>query len=321
MGGNFPIRFMPLGATYALGAIAGAFAFFLCPVLQSPPSKTAQIPPPSVSQSSATGSRDSSSPADDPASAAIAPVVYNDDEVPGTRGYQYTFFGNAFFINEEGYLLTVAHVLETFRNGGQPSILLRRPNAPPRLVEISVVAADPQHDVAILRATPNPFSSNFEVSFVALSPVAPARGEPVLALSLHPKQSHNAHSFELPREDFSPGTVLSFESTQLAKSGPPADVFLLSHPVVKGQSGSPVLDANTHAAVGLIEGIWLRGTSASVHETSAQSAGAPGAAIPMRYATALLQQSGVTWHSAASVSSPPAPKSMPPSSSQPNSSH
>lgn len=253
---------------------------------------------------------DAQTAADEAASAALAPVVYNDDETPGARGFHYTFFGNAFFINEDGYLLTVAHVMETFRDGGQPYILVNRPNAPPRLVKVSIIASDPQHDVAILRATPNPFASNASVAFVALSSGQAARGETVLALSVHPKQLQNAQSFELQREDFSPGTVIAFESTQLVKAAPPADVFLLSHPVVKGQSGSPVLDAETHAAVGLIEGIWLRGTSASVHKTSAQSADVPGAAIPMRYALALLKQNNVAWHSAV-TSAPAAPTSAP----------
>lgn len=244
---------------------------------------------------------------EDPASAALAPVVYNDDETPGTKGYQYTFFGNAFFINEDGYLLTVAHVLESFRSGGQPYILLRRANAPPQLVKVAVVATDAQHDVAILRATPNPFTTNYSVATVALSSTPATRGETVLALSLHPKRVQNAHSFELQREDFSPGTVMAFESTQLVKAGLPADVFLLSHPVVKGQSGSPVLDAVTHSAVGLIEGIWLRGTHASIRKTAAPDASAPGAAIPMRYALALLGENNVTWHEADSEAlAPPA---------------
>src|SRR6266576_3982180 len=46
--------------------------------------------------------------------AAVCPVVYQLDQSPSSRGYHYSFFGNAFFINEQGYLLTVAHVLETF---------------------------------------------------------------------------------------------------------------------------------------------------------------------------------------------------------------
>jgi hypothetical protein len=227
--------------------------------------------------------------------------------MPGLRGYQYTFLGNAFFINEEGYLLTVAHVLDTFVEGGQPPyILVSRANAPPSLVQVTVVAKDAAHDVAILRANTNPFASgaNYSVSFVALSSGQPARGESVLALSLHPKQAQYARSYDLPREDASPGTVLSFESTQLAKAATPAEVFLLSHAVVKGQSGSPVMDLQTHAAIGLVEGIWLRGTPSSLARAATNNAGSPGAAVPIQYALNLLKQNRVSWHAAAPLVSP-----------------
>jgi hypothetical protein len=248
---------------------------------------------------------DSGKSEEDTASTSLAPVVYKDDQMPGLRGYHYTFFGNAFFINEQGYLLTVAHVVETFGEGSQPYILVSRANAPPHLVAVTVIAKDAAHDVAVLRATPNPFSSNDAVSFVPLSTGKAMRGEVVLALSLHPKQAQYAQSYDLPREDSSPGTVLSFESTQLAKSAAPADVFLLSHPVVKGQSGSPVMDLQTHAAIGLVEGIWMRGTYSPMSKATAQSTDAPGAAIPIQYAIALLKESGVTWHGAAPLTSAP----------------
>jgi S1-C subfamily serine protease len=251
----------------------------------------------------------------DEATPALCPIVYPDDATPESRGYHYTFFGNGFFINEQGYLLTVAHVLETFRDGGQPYILVNRPNAPPRLLEVEMVAKDAQHDVAILRATPNPFASNFKVAFIPLASDPAVRGQTVLALSLRPKKLQDAHSFDSEREDTSPGTVLSYESTQLDGSGPPADVFLLSHPVVRGQSGSPVLALDSRAAVGLIEGLWLRGTPIGLAQSKA-SATTPGAAIPIRYAIELLQQQGVVWHPA-----PPASGANPLSTSAPPSCH
>lgn len=242
--------------------------------------------------------------AEDSATAALCPIVYPNDQTPGSRGYHYTFFGNAFFINEQGYLLTVAHVLDTFRDGGQPYILVNRPDAPPQLLRVAVIAKDLDHDVAILRATPNPFAGKYGVAFVQLAAAPAVRGESVLALSLGPKRLQNAYSFEYEREASSPGTVLSFESTQLNKPGPAAEVFLLSHPVEKGQSGSPVLAINSHAAVGLVEGLWLRGVSLSSAKRAAPPTDTPGAAIPIRYATALLQQHGIAWHSAPSPSAP-----------------
>lgn len=228
-------------------------------------------------------------------SAAVCPVVYRLDESPAAHGYHYTFFGNAFFINDQGYLLTVAHVLDTFKNGGQPLILVARPNSPPQLLPLSVIAADAEHDVAILRATPNPFSGRYRVAFLSLASDAAAPGQAVLARSLHPAHIQNPRSFQLPVEDRAKGTVLSIEQRQLVKSGPTADVFLLSHPVTLGQSGSPVLAADSGAVAGLIEGQWVRNGSVSVAKAGAQSTEPPGAAIPIRYAISLLKRNGVAY--------------------------
>ena len=237
--------------------------------------------------------------ADASLSAAICPVVYRLDESPSSRGYRYTFFGNAFFINDQGYLLTVAHVLDSLRNGGQPSILVPRPNSPPQLLALSVIVADTEHDVAILRATPNPFSGHYRVAFLSLAsdPVVP--GQSVLALSLHPARLQNAQSFQMPVEERSPGEVLSYQSTQLDKTAPAAEVFLLSHPVTRGQSGSPVLALDSHAVVGLVEGRWLRPSAISLARSAGQRADTPGAAIPIRYAIALLDEKKISWQSAA----------------------
>jgi len=244
----------------------------------------------------------SQQPAEDTsASSAVCPIVYQLDQTPGSRGYRYSFFGNGFFVNEEGYLLTAAHVLETFGNGGQPYILVSRPDSPPQLLRAEVIASDPEHDVAILRATPNPFAGKHRVTFLNLTKDPATLGQPVIALSLHPAKLQNAHSFQAPQEDRSPGDVLSFETTQLAKSAPAAEVFLLSHPVTLGQSGSPILARDSQAVVGLIEGRWLRGVSLA--KSSARDADLPGAAVPVRYAIALLQRHSVSWHESMSPAS------------------
>ena len=228
---------------------------------------------------------------------AVCPIVYQLDQSPSSRGYRYSFFGNGFFINEQGYLLTAAHVLETFRDGGQPYVLVNRRNGPPKLLQATVIAMDAEHDVAVLRATSNPFDSNYKVTFLALSSEPVSLGEPVSALSLHPPRQQNAHTFEVPREDRFSGEVLSCESTQLEKAGPATEVFLLSHPVNLGQSGSPVLSQSSRAVVGLVEGRWLRSSGLSIAKSSAASITTPGAAVPIRYAIALLQRQSISWHS------------------------
>jgi S1-C subfamily serine protease len=237
-------------------------------------------------------------PQDSTPDAAICPVVYRLDESPSPRGYHYAFFGNAFFVNEQGYLLTDAHVLETFRDGGQPYLIVRRPNAPPRLLQATIVASDPQHDIAILLVTPNPFTGNFRVAFLPLATNSAVPGQSVIALSLHPNHLQDAQSLEAPREDRAPGQILSYESTQLEKSAPAVRVFLLSHAVTRGQSGSPVLSADLHAVVGIIEGRWLRSLSPAAAKSPSQAASIPGAATPIEYAIALLQRHNITWHQA-----------------------
>jgi len=241
-------------------------------------------------------------------SSAVCPIVYQLDQSPSSRGYHYSFFGNGFFINEEGYLLTVAHVLENFRDGGQPYILVSRRNGPPVLLKASIVAADNEHDVALLRADSNPFASHYKVTFMPLSSEAVATGESVLALSLHPPKQQNAHTFEVPREDRFSGEVLSYESTQLERSAAAAEVFLLSHPVNLGQSGSPVLSLKSGAVVGLVEGRWLRSSAVSIAKSSTASNATPGAAVPIRYAIDLLERQSISWH---------APQPQPLSSSSP----
>jgi hypothetical protein len=291
------------------GAVLVGLLTFVCAAVLASPRAAQQGASSAAQQGTAPASASSTptapaveTPAADPASAALCPVVYPDDETPASHGYHYTFFGNAFFINDKGYLLTVAHVLETFGDGGQAYILINRPNAPPQLLHVSVVDKDPQHDVAILRATPNPFVGKHEVTYVALASEPATRGQSVLALSLHPRRLQNAQSYQQQMEDNSPGTVLSFESTQLARSGPAAEVFLLSHPVVKGQSGSPVLAADSHAAVGLVEGLWLRGTALSASKSAPLPTDVPGAAVPIRYAIALLDRNEISWTPASAKS-------------------
>jgi S1-C subfamily serine protease len=251
----------------------------------------------------------SDGPAEDASlSAAVCPIVYQLDQSPSSRGYHYSFFGNGFFINEEGYVLTVAHVLETFRDGGQPYILVSRPDSPPQILRADVIAVDSEHDVAILRATPNPFAGKHKVTFLPLASDPAFLGQHVIALSLHPPKLKNAHSFQAPQEDRSSGEVLSYESTQLEKSAPAADVFLLSHSVTLGQSGSPVLALDSHAVVGLIEGRWLRSGGLSIAKSSSRSAYVPGAAIPIRYAITLLQRQSIHWHTP-QLQSPPSSSS------------
>jgi hypothetical protein len=245
-------------------------------------------------------------------SSALCSIVYQVDRDPGPRGYHYLFYGNGFFINSDGYLITAAHVLSQL-HGGQPYLLLRVRSAAPRFVAAQVVAIDSDHDVAILRATPNPFAGNFSVSFLNIDHAEPATGERVLAAALRPFKPRDSYTAEPALEERSAGEVLNFQFSKLDQSGAVAtEIFLFAHKIQPGQSGAPVLSLDSHEVVGFVEGQWLRakvsglapapkGPAVGPSLPAAAAANitpAPGAVIPMHYAIALLQANHVRWHTA-----------------------
>jgi S1-C subfamily serine protease len=227
-------------------------------------------------------------------STAICPVVYSLDESV-ERGYHYIFYGNAFFINREGYLLTAAHVLSDFQNGAEPQILVRRAEAPPRLLKVEVIGSDSQHDVAILRAVPNPFDGKYQVAFLRLSASNPVAGAPIVAEALRPGRMKDPHTFDAPQEDKSLADVLQYTSIALDKGAPKADLFLFNHEVIRGQSGAPILSRNTEEVVGFVEGQWLHGVPLSSPTSPGDRGSTMGAGVPITYALPLLEQKHVAW--------------------------
>jgi TonB family protein len=232
---------------------------------------------------------------DDAFSLAICSIVYPLDQSPSERGFHYLFYGNGFFINQEGYLLTAAHVLNQLADA-QPYIVVRLPMAPPRLLKTSVVAIDRDHDVALLRATPNPFEGKYQVRFLPLAVERPLRAQAVSSAALRPSRLKDPHTFDAFVEDRPAGQVVEYEFSQLDKGRPDTELLLFSNDVLLGDSGAPVIVADSRAVVGLVEGRWLRPAAASIAVTRMQSHGGVGAAIPIHYAIPLLQQNGVTWH-------------------------
>lgn len=231
--------------------------------------------------------------------AAVCPIVYPDDQTPGSKGIHYTFFGNAFFINSQGYLVTAAHVLQNFIDGGQPYILVDRPNAPPQTVKANIIGIDWTHDVAVLRAVPNPFEGKFRAAFLPLASKRAVSGDAIVATALHPANIRSAYTYQMPVQDWSTAEVLDYVQTHEEIQLPETDLFLFTHEVQKGQSGSPVLLSATREVAGLVDGRWLRPTAIySANKTSQKYSGPIGAAVPIDYVIQLLQKYSVSWTSA-----------------------
>jgi TonB family protein len=234
---------------------------------------------------------------------ALCPIVHPVDPSPTAKGLQYIFFGNAFFINKQGYLLTAAHVLSAFRNGGgQPHILVDRPMAPPQLLPAELVAVDWEHDVAVLRATPNPFEGKYSVSFLPLTTERPLPGTSVLASALRPARIRNPRTFEAPVKERFDARVLNYQFTQEEKGAGDTELFLFDHEVLLGQSGAPVLSADSHEVVGFVDGRWLHPGAAASATPDEPLTPTLGAAVRIHYAIALLQEKGITWQNASGAS-------------------
>jgi|SRR5579871_2655075 len=281
-------------------AIAGCLATIGALALSGSTAQTSNaslVPGPSSGHLSPT-------PLDDSA-AAICPIVYPMDETPSARGYQYAFYGNAFFINHDGYLITAAHVLHSFRNGGEPHILVQRADAPPQMLKADVVLEDHEHDVAVLRATPNPFVGKlYRVGTLAPDAHPVARGEGIVVAALRPKR-RIPHSFETELEDHAAASVIDFQSSVLEKGFGETQLVLFNHEVILGQSGAPVLAAGTGAVVAFIEGQWLRPAAGLTLEMQrGQEAHSVGAAVPIRYAVETLRGKGIAWGGEAEATKP-----------------
>ncbi len=243
---------------------------------------------------------------------AVCQVVYPVDQFPVTRGYRYIFLGNGFFVNEDGYVVTAAHLLGWFHDGAVPSVLIGPPEGPRQIFDATVVASDTEHDVAILRVTPNPFQTVKNISYLPISVDTPSRGKNVITASLRPTSIDDAHSADVPLVDFSRGEVLDYQFfREEGKTG--SELLLFNQQIVPGQSGSPLVSADSHAVVGVVVGRWLHPTVIPSGANGSRLNLAPGAALRAHYAISLLDQLHITWHmaslSAAQVPAASAPAS------------
>jgi hypothetical protein len=223
---------------------------------------------------------------------AICPIIYPVDQSASDRGYHYLFYGNGFFINSDGYLITAAHVLSQL-HGGQPYVLLHQSSSEFRIAQATLVAIDREHDVAILRVSPSPFVGNYKVSYLPLTPDRPLLGQTVFSAALLPSKPREAYTLNATLEMRARGEVLDSEFSQLEKGKGDTELLILGHEVVLGQSGAPVISTESQKVIGFVEGQWFGHNSLAMVAAERQPV---GAILPIHYAIALLQQKHIAWH-------------------------
>lgn len=225
---------------------------------------------------------------------------------PGAADRNRECAATGFLVNEEGYILTNAHVLEEARrclagsssgkimakfwSEGVPTAAstpaatparshprgLARPESQAAAISCDVIALDDLHDLALLKTERLPPGEAAQ-NFARLDPRGPQPGTPV-ATTGHPAFAWGAAA-ETGRLVRRAALALSDKTAEMS------EVIIVDIPLKRGASGSPVYLQESGAVIGIVE----RQNPDRPNET---------VAVPIRYAIALLERHGVRWHAA-----------------------
>lgn len=137
---------------------------------------------------------------------------------------QYSAFGSAFFINDQGDLLTNAHVVNQAK-----SLWIQIPSLGKQIIDVEVIGISPERDVALLRVTPESLKIIKEqLGYIPYLEMGDSdsirRSDEVLALG-----------YPLGQQ--------SLKSTSGVISGREGNYIQMSAPINPGNSGGPLLNA------------------------------------------------------------------------------
>jgi serine protease Do len=214
---------------------------------------------------------------------ALAAVVQLLAVGPGERGKNRQCSATGFLVNEEGYLVTNAHVVEDARR-----CLAKSPGAK-MLAKLATVGAkaapaascdvvglDELHDLAVLK-TERPLRADPSAPppYASLDPGTLAVGTS-LVVSGHP-------AFAWQPVTQSGKLVWLGTRRLLDRSTETSEVLVVNIPLRPGNSGSPV-----YLEAGGVVGIIVEGDETQPSHSIA---------VPIRYGIELLTRLGVRWHS------------------------
>ena len=237
----------------------------------------------------------SSSSSATPAHPVSAAVVELLAVGPGSRGQNQECSATGFLINEDGYILTNAHVVEKAREclakapGARIVAKFARPASPEAgatgrseaaapSVSCELVSVDEVHDLAVMKTERPVRAGQGDASpYAALeaSEVAPATPVKVTG--------HPAFAWDSVTQS---GHVFGRKTLALSqRSKQPSGVLVLDIQLKSGNSGSPVYLEAGGGVVGVVEGQDPHNSAVTV-------------AVPIREAIDFLDRLGVRWHAA-----------------------
>ena len=187
-----------------------------------------------------------------------------------------------FLVNEEGYILTNAHVVEDARHclaassGAKIMAKLARPGArTAAAVSCDVVGVADLRDLAVLKPERS-LPAEGPPSFARLATAEAAEGAPVVAIG------HSGFAWQPTPQK---GRVIGRRALALSeRSAEKSQVIILDMPLQPGASGSPVC-----LELGGVIAIVERQNPTRPSET---------VAVPISYAIELLERLHVRWHAA-----------------------
>lgn len=228
---------------------------------------------------------------------AVVPIVYPLENAgrstSGCERVRYSYFGNAFFVGCDGFLLTAAHVLDPFTDPGQVSLLVPDEKHAAlggdcwRLVRARLLARDRDRDVALLQVESGLVARGESERFT-LARKAAAVGA-AIEIALFKPASASRWTDGAARVETRHGRILAIDSKRARPEGALTEVYLISAEVDQGDSGAPLYDAESGEVIGIVSGIsGGRGVKASQEDAEHR-----GAAVPLDAIRSLLEKSGV----------------------------
>ncbi len=201
---------------------------------------------------------------------------------PGERGNNRECSATGFLVNEDGYILTNAHVFERAMQclAASPGAKVMAKLAWPEsraatAASCSLVALDEVHDLAVIKAERPLNAGTAEKMYVRLETSLAAPGTPVAATG-HPAFAWNPVTQS--------GKIIRYGSLRLSEeSSETSEVIVLDIELKAGNSGSPVYLFPAGAVIAVVE----RRNAWRISET---------VAVPIRYAIELMDRHGVRWH-------------------------